>query len=335
MTAIADIPVVDLEPLRHGSAAGAGVVASVERACRTSGFFLVTGHGVPAEVTARLRHLARAFFDLPDDEKALVAASGDEEGGLSFAPMASEALAATMDDTAPGDHRPGDYTPGDYTPGDYKESLNYGPRLPGGGWPDRPPGLREAFHHYSEAMETLAVLLRGVFSEAIGLERDHFEESFRHDLSALRVVNYPEQVTPPAEGQLRAGAHTDYGFMTILCSDASAGGLQVQSPDGRWVDVPSIDETYVVNIGDAFMRWTNDEWVSTPHRVVNPPAGERSGTRRQSIVYFVNPNAETVIECLDPFTGDGRRPSYDPITYRDHIDLKTGQAFGERHPRGW
>jgi isopenicillin N synthase-like dioxygenase len=82
----------------------------------------------------------------------------------------------------------------------------------------------------------------------------------------------------------------------------------------------------VVNIADAFMRWTNDHWKSTPHRVVNPPLGTAGPTRRQSIPFFVNPSAETMIACLDAFAEGGAR--YEPITYADWIALKTRQAFG-------
>ena len=309
-----EVPIIDIGPFRDSAAGTGKVVARIERACRETGFFLVTNHGVPVEVTGRLYKLARAFFDLPEADKRQVAERGTMKGGLSFAPIASEALAATL---------------GHVTPGDYKESLNYGPRLPGGDWPLQPNGLKAAFHDYSAAMEQLAVTLRTIFCEAIGLPRDHFEGSFRNNLSALRVINYPEQDKPPMEGQLRAGVHTDYGFMTILRSEASTGGLQVQSRDGQWHDAPSIEGAYVINIGDAFMRWTNDEWVSTPHRVINPPAQDRKRTRRQSIPYFVNPDAAAVIRCLEQFQGD-RGAKYDPITYGEYIAIKTKQAFNSK-----
>ena len=103
----------------------------------------------------------------------------------------------------------------------------------------------------------------------------------------------------PEHGQLRAGTHSDYGFLTILRSQASAGGLQAQSRDGAWIDVPALDGAFV-NLGDALMRMTNDRWVSTPHRVVNPPEGA-SNTRRQSIPYFHNPAPDAFVRCLEPF----------------------------------
>ncbi len=114
------------------------------------------------------------------------------------------------------------------------------------------------------------------------------------------MIDYPEPTAPPEPGQLRAGEHSDYGFATILLSQASAGGLQARSRAGEWIDVPAIDGAFVVNIADALMRMTNDRWVSTPHRVVNPPEGA-SQTRRQSIPYFHNPDADALVRCLEPF----------------------------------
>lgn len=313
MPATSAVPVVDIAPFVSGGAGASAVVAAIEAACRDTGFFLVTGHGVSPEATRALYDGCRAFFDEPQAWKTGQGRTSDVMGGVAFSPLADEALAATK---------------GIRTPGDYKESLNFGPRLPGGAWPARPAGLEAAFRAYFAEMERLAAHLRRVFCQAIGLPPDHFEPAFVDHLSALRVINYPEQNEEPLPGQLRAGVHTDYGFMTILRSEASPGGLQVQTRAGEWVDVPSIEGAYVVNIADAFMRWTNDVWVSTPHRVVNPPRGFRGTTRRQSIPFFLNPSKETVIACLPPFAGSGG-PTYEPITYGDYIALKTRQAFAK------
>lgn len=303
------IPIVDISDFRSGGPGADSAVAALASAARGTGFFLVTGHGVDPVVTARLYDGARAFFDLPEDKRAAQPTSGDVIGGVSYAPIAQEALAATR---------------GEPTPGDIKHSLNYGPRLPGAPWPAAPTALRPAFEAYFAEMEQLAAVLRRMFCAAIGLPPDYFEPEFTEHLSALRVIDYPEQEHPPLPGQLRAGVHTDYGFMTILRSEASPGGLQVQTRAGDWVDVPSVEGAFVINIADAFMRWSNDHWVSTPHRVVNPPSDAR-GARRQSIPFFLNPNRDTVISCLPPFEGEGAH--YPPVTFGDYIAEKTRQAF--------
>ena len=308
------IPVIDVGPFIRNEPGAAAVVSAIETACRDTGFFLVVGHGVSPEKTMRLYTLARSFFDEPQEWKKVQGRGTGLVGGVAFSPIADEALSATL---------------GIKTPGDYKESLNFGARLPGDTWPDKPEGLEEAFRDYFVEMETLAKHLRRVFCQAIGLDADYFEPSFDEHLSALRVINYPEQEEDPLPGQLRAGVHTDYGFMTILRSEASSGGLQVQTREGEWLDAPSIDGAYVINIGDAFMRWTNDEWVSTPHRVANPPSDKKGSSRRQSIPFFLNPGKDTVISCLEPFCSGGKTAKYEPITYGEYIALKTKQAFGK------
>jgi isopenicillin N synthase-like dioxygenase len=307
------IPVIDIAPFIAGTDGGAAVVAALEAACRETGFFLVTGHGVSKKATSDLYDLARAFFDEPAEWKKQQGRGTALEGGVSFSPLADEALSATL---------------GIKTPGDYKESLNFGHRLGGDTWPSKPAGLEAAFHAYFAEMEVLSRHLRRAFCQAIGLAPDYFEPAFENHLSALRVINYPEQSESPLPGQLRAGVHTDYGFMTILRSEASPGGLQVRTRAGDWLDAPNIEGAYVVNIADAFMRWTNDEWVSTPHRVANPPGKFKGTTRRQSIPFFLNPSRDTVIECLPPFAAKAAA-RYEPITYGDYIALKTSQAFGK------
>ena len=312
--ASSDLPIIDIAPFRLGAPGAAAVVAETAQACREIGFFIVTGHGVDRQVTARLYQTAREFFDLPPQQKAAMVGGAQALGGVGFAPMGDEALAATL---------------GMQTPGDIKESLNYGPRLPGSAWPEAPAELQAVFAAYFAEMEALAQVLRRIFCAAIGLPPDYFEPAFVDHLSALRVINYPALTADPLPGQLRAGTHTDYGFMTILRSEAVPGGLQVQRRDGVWLDAPAVDEGYVINIADAFMRWTNDAWGSTPHRVANPPQTARGTARRQSIPFFVNPSADTRIECLAPFCGPDRPAKYPPVSYRDYIALKTSQAFAK------
>lgn len=306
------IPAIDISPFIAGASGAADVVRAVEDAGRNLGFLLVTGHGVSKEVTDRLYSLARAYFDEPQDWKVTQGRGTEVLGGMAYSPIAEEALAATK---------------GIKTPGDIKESLNFGRNLKGDSWAAQPEGLEQAFQDFFAEMEVLSGHMRRIFCSAIGIAPDYFEKDFVNHLSALRVINYPEQRVPPEPGQLRAGVHTDYGLMTILRSEASPGGLQVQNRTGEWLDAPSIEGAFVINIADAFMRWTNDEWVSTPHRVANPPSGYVGQARRQSIPFFLNPSQDTLIECLPAYAGSGAK--YAPITFKEYIALKTNEAFGK------
>ena len=88
------------------------------------------------------------------------------------------------------------------------------------------------------------------------------------------------------------------------------------------MDVPKVSCSFVVNIGDLMMQWTNDRWVSTLHRVVNPPADAGCDTRRQSLVFFHQPNYDTLIECLPGCATLGTPPRHAPITSGDHLRSK-------------
>jgi isopenicillin N synthase-like dioxygenase len=255
------IPVVDL---RQDDAA-----ATLRDACERLGFFTVVGHGVDEAVVAEVAERSRSFFDLPAGEKTRFAAPAGTEGVPVYRPLRSESLGAT------GDGLPA---------ADLKESLDWGPTLEGVGWP---PGLEPAYARYLEEMHRLARALRTTIARALRHPDDWFEPRFDERSSSLRVINYPDPDEPPAEGQLRAGAHRDYGFLTILRSDDAPGGLEVQTLAGDWIPVRAQAGVFVCNIGDLLADWTG--WTSTLHRVAVPPPDARSGSRRQSLVFFHNP----------------------------------------------
>ncbi len=314
MTHHPTIPVVDVSPFIAGDEAGdPSVVADVRRAAESLGFFCIVGHGVPETLVDRVRAASTSFFDLSAEIKMRTAPTGTVRGGLMYFPLRAEALASAA---------------GGQSPSDLKESLDFGPGFLGDTWPTDPLGLRAAWLDYFDAMGTLAGHLRRIFAEASGVPADYFEPSFVDHHSSLRVLNYPDQSASPEQGQLRAGVHTDYGFLTILRSEDAPGGLQVQDLNGSWLDVAALPGSFVVNIADSMMRWTNGRWKSTPHRVVNPPRDATGSTRRQSIAYFHNPAKSAVIECLPPFVAHGEPAAYEPITYADYAELRYSMAHG-------
>ena len=144
--------------------------------------------------------------------------------------------------------------------------------------------------------------------------------------------NYPDLDKPPLPGQLRASAHTDYGTLTILLPDDAPGGLQVKARgDDRWLPVPHVPGAFVINLGDLMRRWTNDKWESTLHRVVPPPEDAEGSTRRQSIAFFHNINADYVVECIPTCTDKDNPPKYPPITAQDHLMQKHLASLGKKH----
>ncbi|MGD9881032.1 MAG: isopenicillin N synthase family dioxygenase [Reyranella sp.] len=329
--ALAAVPVLDISPFRQGdSGAKLALAAEVDRTCREIGFMVISGHGVDADLIAAVEATSRAFFDLPLDEKMrIVRPAPDVTRG--YIPFKAEVLVRSRGGSAEGD---------------LNESLMIGPldvadtpyyTAPAAGrhfapnlWPEQPAGLRPAYERYFRVMSGLAADLMQLFALALDLPQDHFAGSIDRHISRLRVRNYPAPREAPAPGQLRAGAHSDYGSLTILKTEDRPGGLQVQGRNGEWLDVPHRPGCFVVNIGDMMARWTNDRWVSTLHRVVNPPPDRAAESRRQSLVFFHNPNYDAVVSCLPGCATDANPPRYPPTTSGGHLRekfLSTQQAI--------
>ena len=169
--------------------------------------------------------------------------------------------------------------------------------------------------------------------------RNYFDDKITHHFSILACHHYPHPLSAPLDGQLRAGAHTDFGAFTILAmqdNGASTGGLEVCMPDGRWRQLRARRGQLVVNLGDMMARWTNDRWVSTLHRVASPVAGEapeagRSlhASLRSSIGYFMHPDYGAQVRCLPNVLGMGETSTYPPTTAGEHIRAKIARTHGD------
>ena len=228
----------------------------IARACEEVGFFTVVGHGVDRALIEEVAARSRAFFDRPDEDKERFRAPADALGAPVYRPLGAEKLGANAD---------------------RKASLDWGPTLVGVAWPD--DNLRAAYQRYYAEMLRVA----GTIVEQLGMDlAQHFDDRS----SSLRVIDYPAG----GGGGTRAGAHRDYGVLTLIHSDAA--GLEVETRSGEWAPVQAPPGGYVVNIGDLLQRWSNDRWVSTLHRVV----GNSSAPRRQSLVFFHNPRSEAVVD---------------------------------------
>ena len=128
-------------------------------------------------------------------------------------------------------------------------------------------------------------------------------------------------------GQLRAGAHTDYGSLTIVAPTPAAGRLQVKTCNGVWAEIEPGPGEFVVNIGDLMAQWTNNRWVSTLHRVGNPAPAEACNSRRLSLVFFHQPNDDAMIECIPTCLASGATPSFAPVTSGEHLRMKINRTF--------
>lgn len=313
------VPIIDIGPFLKGSETRKRAVAErVDRACEEIGFLIVVGHGVPAELVADMYERASRFFELPLEEKTKVRRpSRDVSRG--YIPAGDESLAYSLGQAAPPDLKEVLAIGREDVPDEAyfrrgPARLHFAPNL----WPERPASLRETAVSYFRAMERLASDLMRIFAVALDLREDFFADKIDRHISGLRLINYPEQPTEPVPGQLRSGEHSDYGSLTILKIEDAPGGLQVRTRDGRWIDVHAVADAFIVNIGDLMMHWTNDRWISTLHRVVNPPRDRALGSRRLSMAFFHQPNYDALIECLPTCQGPGNPPKHPPVTSGDH-----------------
>ena len=304
------VPVVDI------SGGRAEVARAVARAVEEIGFLVVAGHGVPQAAIRELREAARALFARPAAEKAALA---DPAGTLNrgYTPFRSEFNGSTRSARAPADLREGFiFGPFDLPDDPYFSAPAAGFAYQDNIWPPDAARAVAAFKAYYRALEGLNSRLLGIFADALGLEPGFFRERFDRHASTVRLLHYPAQTEAPETGQLRCGAHTDFGSHTILLADDSPGGLQVRARGGGWIDVMPPADSFVVNIGDLMMTWTNDRWLSNLHRVANPPAG--AGAGRLSVAFFAHPNHDALIECIGTCRRPGEAPRHAPVLAGDY-----------------
>ncbi len=317
------IPVIDISPFVEGSETGKQVVArQIAEACETIGFFAITGHGVAARTVEAVRRVSHDFFSRPVEEKlrAEHPVAGTPRG---YRALLGEALARAGGGEGEPDLKEFYHIGPDGWPDEEYYVSQEGQRyfIPNL-WPEAPDGFRAAALEYYRAVEVLEGHLLHASATALGLEETFFDDKVDRHVTAMRINYYPAQDNPPEAGQIRAGAHSDYGMMTVLMGEDEPGGLQVRTRDGRWIDVETRPEFFVINIGDLMMRWTNDRWLSNMHRVVNPPPEIAATVSRISIGYFHQPNYDAVIECLPTCIGPDRPALYPPVRSGDYRDIK-------------
>jgi isopenicillin N synthase-like dioxygenase len=305
--------VIDVSALGGGDAVA--TAAAIGAACRDIGFFYVVDHGIPATLVDAAFTASVAFFARPEAEKreVLYTASGNR----GYVPMRGEALDPTR-------------------PADLKEAYNIGLELADDDaelaagrlfrarnlWPSM-PGFRETLLAYFDACHGLGRRIHSAFARDLGLAPDFFEDRLDRPMAVLRLLHYPPAPDQAEAGQLGAGEHTDYGCVTLLATDG-VGGLQVRNRAGRWIDAPHIPGAFVCNIGDCLMRWTNDIYVSTPHRVVSP-----AGRERFSIAFFLDPNPDAEIACLPGCATSDRPARYASIRADDFLLSRLSPTYAK------
>jgi len=310
---------VDLAPFHDGPEGKAAVAAAVDAACRATGFLVLTGHGVAPAVIDTWVSVCSEFFARPLAEKRRYRVS-DPTANRGYTEPGIEGLA---------------YTLGDATPPDLFEAMTFGredavgphfeerrhyfrPNI----WPDEPAGMRAAFLAYDAAIRGVEDVVLRAMAIALDLPEAWLADECAGSVLTTRAIRYeraPEAPEPEA-GQMRLGAHTDYGVLTVLWAD-DVPGLQVRRHD-RWHDVSVAPGTLLANIGDMLARWTNDRWRSTLHRVTPPPSRTSGPAQRRSVARFVDGDPSRTIECIPSCCTAGNPARYAPINAGEWLQAK-------------
>lgn len=328
------IPIVDLTDFRQGDSADRRRVAKeLGRAAETLGFAVIGGHGIAPAVGEDLREAALRFFDLPLDQKMQVRRPKNDQN-RGYIPYGEETLVRMSGGDSPPDVKevfaigPDDIPDTEYFTGP-ASYPSFAPNL----WPDAPGDLRPKMLAYWQGMEALMRTLGEALALSLDLDETAFDDVLDNTHSSqLRLLHYPPLSAAVEPGQLRAGEHSDVGMMTILRNDPVPGGLQVKARDGSWIDAPGIADTFIINIGDLLMRWTNDRLVSTLHRVAVPPLDAGTGARRLSIGFFVGPRYNAMVECLPTCHGPSNPPKYEPVSVHDYRTGRFAAGAGDNKP---
>ena len=311
------IPVIDISPLYGDDLAGArAVAADIRRASVEAGFFYIRGHHMPPDLMRATLMASKFFFSRPDAEKRAIQVNGAHRGYVPFAQT----------------------TLGRQYKADLKESFNFAfpfaaddpdvvagkPLIGVNQWPQGEEVWRSVLEDYYRTLFEVGQRVLEGFALALDAPRTYFRDLYKRPLVRTRLLHYPPQPEGSGEDQFGAAPHTDWGCMTLLWQD-QVGGLQVRNRAGQWIDAPYIEGTFVVNIGDMLERWSNDLFVSTPHRVVNA-----SGRERYSIPMFYDPDFDTVVECLPNCSGPGNPPKYPRTVAGEYITAKYDEAYAYR-----
>jgi isopenicillin N synthase-like dioxygenase len=309
--ALEEIPVIDFGPFLTGDlAARRAVAAQIGQACRDIGFFYLKNHGISEDLVARTFAEAKRFFDQPMDRKLEIDIEKSpchrgyfKVGGENLDPAKQ---------TAGGDLKEGVKIGRDLAADHPLVTAGtplHGPNL----WPRDLPGWQGAMQSYFDALVGLGKQIMHAFALSLDLEECYFDRLLTDPMATLGPLHYPPQRGSITEQQIGAGAHTDFGCLTILAQDMN-GGLQVKNAAGTWIDATPIPGTFVINIGDMMARWTNNLFASTQHRVINT-----SGAERYSIPFFFDPNFHAEVAALETCVDARHPPVFPPTTGGRHL----------------
>jgi isopenicillin N synthase-like dioxygenase len=329
------VPTIDIssylsEPVEENAAQRAEVAEQLACACREVGFFQITGHGVDSPVITEMADALDEFFALAQDAKARYQLTNGANRGYTPPKAASLSMSLGI----PSANMMNDFYEA-FTIGrqasDYPHVELPQATYPRNVWPAEAPSFRPAVEEYVRQVTVVSRAILWALGDALGVDRAYFASITDHSIDTVKMNNYalPEISVDFAEELIGMGQHTDFGILTVLWADRIAG-LQILDEDGAWHDAMPDEGAFMVNLGDAMARWTNDRWRSTIHRV-NPPVVDGKVKRRRSVAYFLDGNYDAVIEPFATFVSEGEEV-YPPITIEENINAKLAGLQAGKKP---
>ena len=300
---------VTLVPTIDAASPSGADLRAVDTACRDHGFILLANHGLD-DVLRRTWRETERFFDAPRSVRTAIMRDRDNPLGYFDRELTKRKR----------DHKEVfDFVDPTFAPVDARNR-----------WPHDLPGFRETMTELYDSLSALTDRTLSLMLDALelrGAARDTIVCSRRG--SMLRLNHYPVgDPVPDGErdglaelGPTALGYHTDPGVLTLLIQD-DVGGLQTESLEHGWIDVPPREGTIVVNLGDCMQAYTNDRYRAAVHRVV--PMTQR---RRFSIPYFSNPPRDATVAPIAELCGDG--PRYRAFAWREFMDARAYDNFAD------
>lgn len=297
-TSFSEIPIIDIAKLLDGSDPQV-VAVQVRDACENVGFMYIKNHGVPKTLIEQMYAMTKIFFELPLEAKQRINIIHSGPTLRGYIPIYGE-------NVDPQNTR------------DFKECFDYGqdgsevsPFFGANLMPTAMPEFKQQCEAYHEAMVKLAKQLIAAVALSLDLPASYFEKLQRKPITIQRLLHYPPQQGAISQEEMGVGAHTDYGFLTILSQD-QVGGLQVRNREGEWVSAPPVEDTFIVNIGDLVQTFTNDRYISTMHRVII------SGVERYSLPFFIDLDFDAVVTPVPTCVSNENPAKYAPYTCGQH-----------------
>lgn len=332
-TAFTSLPIVDMQLLYSDSLADRQAVAkNIDEATRAAGFFYLKGHGINPQLMTDLIQNTRAYFAQHTSVK-MADYIGQSNNHSGYVPQLEEEFYSSASEPAETPNSP---VITDVP--DLKEAYDIGPensslmarfcddgsnqwpkQMSDGGAEFSPSEFKRAVSQYYTAMLNLSKTLFEGFALALGLPEHYFTQHLTSPPSQLRLVHYFHNENAK-ETDSGIGAHTDYEFFTLLLP--TSPGLQALNGAGQWINIPVVEDCFVVNIGDMMEVVTCGHYMATSHRV------RQVKQERYSFPFFASLDYQTSVAPIAELSIDSAMSTeVKHIICGDHLLAQTAQTF--------